>query len=96
MRKTKLTFDEHVAIGQELKAMRDRLLDIAVKVGNAYRLDHGYFNACKAGSYIDRLRSQLDNELWREVSALPKVEQFDAKYVYYHTELLGKKKEEAL
>ena len=36
MRKQKLTFEDHVRLGAELAAMRDRLVDIDLKLNNAY------------------------------------------------------------
>lgn len=65
MRKQSLTLDEHIALGQELHQIRDRLGALAVEVGHHYPVNgpvaSGFHSARKR---MDTLRSRLENQLF--------------------------------
>lgn len=66
MRKTPLTLDQHKALGSELKAMRDRLLEISLQFDGARSGATPARHARLAMADVDRLRSALDNILLRD------------------------------
>jgi hypothetical protein len=59
-----LTPDEHRALGLELAATRDRLVQVGVRIANAFRKDSSVTRfALKFTVYIDRVRALLDAEV---------------------------------
>jgi|GEM_PF-3092171 len=63
-KKVPLTFQEHDALGAELQAMRDRLLKIAVMIGNRYpKRSREGIGAGKALRAVDNLRFWMDGRV---------------------------------
>jgi hypothetical protein len=70
--KKRMILDDHRRLGIELKAMRDRLVEITVRLGGVYQLnDRIVINADLAWRAIDELRSTLDNYLFANYPAIP-------------------------
>ena len=69
MAKPGMTRDEHTALGEELAAMRDRLVTISVHLSHAYPNRIAEL-AGRAQTDIDRLRSELDSIVFREYPQL--------------------------
>lgn len=62
-KKPGLDFDEHEALGRELWELRNRLLQISVRLSNAYAKTSRVDRAGQlAVSRVDALRSALDDE----------------------------------
>jgi len=63
------TLLEHEVLGTELQEMRDRLVELSVRIGRAYGKTQGRcaIDSCvKAYTGIDNARSELDNIIHRE------------------------------
>jgi hypothetical protein len=72
MKKKNLIIDDHRRLGAELKAMRDRLVEITVRLGGAYGLsDRIVITADRTWREIDELRSALDNEILTNYPTMP-------------------------
>jgi hypothetical protein len=69
MAKPGMSRDEHTALGEELAAMRDRLVKISVKLSRAYPQTVAKL-ADRATTDLDRLRSKLDDIVFREYPTL--------------------------
>jgi hypothetical protein len=69
----KLTFDEHQAIAAELFEIRNRLVELTVRLGRGVTCR----TATRACAWTDRLRCQLDDQLARDFPG-----EFDT-HVYY-------------
>lgn len=70
--KRQMILDDHRRLGTELKAMRDRLVEITVRLGNVYELnDRIVITADRSWRAIDELRSALDNYLFTTYPAVP-------------------------
>ena len=60
-----LFLDDHRRLGAELKFIRDRLVEITVRLGGAYGLsDRIVITADRTWRQIDELGSLLDNEVF--------------------------------
>ncbi len=76
-RKTKsksrpLLLDDHRRLGIELTAMRDRLVEITVRLDAAYSLsDRIVIIADRTWREIDELRSALDNDIFTSYPMMP-------------------------
>jgi hypothetical protein len=82
-KKTKLTLEQHRAIGLELAVMRDRLGNLWVKLANGYPYRQ-VEKLNKAIKLIDVVRCEMDTQVYRE---FPNGEGFESlKYVYYPTQ----------
>jgi hypothetical protein len=65
MTKKRLTRAQHAKLGKELKKMRDRLGKLTVELDQSY--PHSVSDlAHRAQSAVDKLRSRLDDEVFRE------------------------------
>jgi hypothetical protein len=64
-KKPGLTLDEHTELGAELAAMRERLGKITVQLSHAYPNPVAGL-AVRAQADLDRLRSKLDEMVFRE------------------------------
>ena len=72
LNKKHITIDDHRRIGAELLAIRNRLIDLTVRLGGVYPLnDRIVFIADRTWKEIDELRSTLDNELFRSYPMVP-------------------------
>ena len=62
-----LSLDEHLALGRELKTMRERLVSLAVELGNKYSLSTNVLRkADKTYRAIDELRWKLEDIVFGE------------------------------
>lgn len=65
-----LTYAEHVALGAELKAMRERLLDIVIRSSRSYGVRASVTKrADRAAVSVDQLRCVLDSILCQSLPA---------------------------
>jgi hypothetical protein len=72
MTKKRLILDDHRKLGSELKAMRDRLQAITVRLGGAYSLsDRIVITADRTWREIDELRSALDDDIFHNYPMMP-------------------------
>jgi hypothetical protein len=79
--KRRLILDDHRRLGSELKAMRDRLVEIAVRLGGAYPLtDRIVIIADRTWREIDELRSALDNDVF---TSYPMMQGSELMKIYY-------------
>ena len=63
-KKIPFTFEEHDALGAELQAMKDRLMKIAINIGNRYPVrSREAIGAEKALQAINDLRSTMDDRV---------------------------------
>jgi hypothetical protein len=63
--KRRMILDDHRRLGAELKAMRDRLVEITVQLGSAYAVsDRIVVVAERSWREIDELRAALDNDVF--------------------------------
>ena len=70
--KRRMILDDHRRLGAELKAMRDRLVEITVRLGEVYELtDRIVINADRSWRAIDELRSALDNYIFINYPTMP-------------------------
>ena len=70
-----LVLDDHRRLGCELKAMRDRLVEIAVKLGRSYDPDNRIVIVVeRSWREIDELRSALDKDLFNKYTSVPGIE----------------------
>ncbi len=66
MKKPKFTVDDHLETGQKLHPIRETLLSLCVKIGNAYPIGgRAYRLANKALGAVESLQCELDNCLFR-------------------------------
>ncbi|HEQ71009.1 MAG TPA: hypothetical protein ENN69_00840 [Spirochaetia bacterium] len=66
-KKPGFTLDEHRFVGRELFDLRDRILQLYVKTGNAYALKEpaaGLLN--RALHALDKARSELENRMFEQ------------------------------
>lgn len=63
--KKRFTPEEHREMGRKLKSIRDELIDLSVKVGNAYPKKF-YNHLHKAVKEIDQTRSDLEDEMFKD------------------------------
>lgn len=68
-KKLGLSRDEHSALGEELAAMRDRLVKITVQLSHSYPQVIADL-AARAQADIDSLRSKLDDRVFQEFPGL--------------------------
>lgn len=71
-RKEKLTLQQHRKLGAELRRMRDYLTTESGRLGNTYGSSskaHRY--ASRAADAIDKLRSEMENVMFRDASSWP-------------------------
>ncbi len=67
-----MILDDHRRLGAELKAMRDRLVEITKRLSDAYGSnDRIVITADRTWREIDELRSQLDNEVLAKYPTVP-------------------------
>lgn len=65
-----LTYEEHVAFGVELKAIREQLLGILIRACSAYGVSsESVKQANRAVTSVDRLRCYLDGRLCESLPA---------------------------
>jgi len=72
MNKKHFTIDDHRRIGAEHIAIRNRRVELTVRLGSGYSLiDRLVITADRTWKEIDELRSALDNELFRSYPMVP-------------------------
>lgn len=66
--KNKITFEEHIEIGERLKEIYDYLMNLDIKISNAYGggLNDIGFNSRIATGAVGVLRSKLDDRVCEE------------------------------
>ncbi|MCC6774563.1 MAG: hypothetical protein IT360_25530 [Gemmatimonadaceae bacterium] len=64
-KKSGLSRDEHVQLGEVLARMRDEMVTISARLGNAYPVAVGNL-ASRVQVDLDKLRSKLDDIVFRE------------------------------
>ncbi len=69
MRKSKFTIEEHRNVGAKLGSIRNELVSLSVKLGNAYSQNFSD-DLDKATKLIDRVRSDLDDQVCNEYPEL--------------------------
>jgi hypothetical protein len=78
--KKRFTLEEHKSAAIDLREVRGIILDYIVKTSESYPHDVATKKLEKALSFIDEVRSSLDNQLFREAHPLTPDEK---KFVYY-------------
>jgi hypothetical protein len=80
--KKRFTLQEHRLIGAQLESIRDQLTTLSAKVYNAYPRSDVSDDLYKATKSIDKVRSELDEQVYIEN---PTLDSNVANHVYYDT-----------
>ncbi len=79
--KNRLLLEDHQRLGAELKAMRDRLVEITGRLGGAYSVnDRIVIKADRVWREIDELRSALNSDV---VASYPLMPGSELMKIYY-------------
>ena len=70
MKKSRFTIEEHRDVGAQLELIRNDLTDLSVEIYNAYPRNDVSDDLDKAIKCIDKSRSELDDQLFKENSDL--------------------------
>ena len=88
MKKKRFTLDEHRVVGAQLESIRDQLTTLSAKVYNAYPRKAVSDDLFKAVKLIDKVRSELHDQVFLEN---PTLDWNVADHVYYDTSMKDKR-----
>jgi hypothetical protein len=82
MKKKRFTLEEHSVIGAQLEQIRDQLTTLSATVYNAYPRSDVSDDLYKATKSIDKVRSELHDQVFLEN---PTLDSNVADHIYYDT-----------